>query len=233
MNGISSCIQQVAGGERTLSVSNAATDELSALRSHFELRNVPVEGTTSDLPGGLCVLHDDERVLAASPLAEVIRAVGFDPAAFEPGFEHERPDVLEHVETTTFVSYDKRRMILASREVEERAWRAGGGRLYAGFQCLSRLRAQWPIYETLTRTVDVRVYGLRDWEPPGDVAVDDADDEEIRNSWFVVYDGNGADERKAALVAEEVDSGEFTGFWTYETEIVDDLLDYLPERAPV
>lgn len=87
----------------------------------------------------------------------------------------------KHVETTTFVSYDKRRMILASREIEERAWRAGGGRLYAGFQRLSRLRPQWPVYGNLTAAVDVRVYGLRDWEPAGEITID-ADDEEIRKS---------------------------------------------------
>lgn len=232
MNGLSACIERVAGGERTLSVSNAEADDISTLRSYFELRSVTVETTTADLPGGLCVLHDGERVLAASPLDEVIRAVGFDPAAFEPGFEYDRPDVLRHVETTTFVSYDKRRMILASREVEERAWRAGGGRLYAGFQRLSRLRPQWPVYEKLTRAADVRVYGLRDWEPPGEITIDDADDEEIRKSWFVVYDGDGADERKAALVAEERDPGEFTGFWSYETGIVDGLLSYFPDRTP-
>lgn len=226
MNELSSCIERVTGDERTLSVYNGDTGTLSDLRSYFELRNVAVEERTNDLPEGICALHDGERVFAASPLA----AVEFDPAAFTPGFDHDTPAVLRHVETTTFVSYDKRRMILASREVEERAWRVGSGQLYAGFQRLSRLRPQWPVYEALTDSVDVRVYGVRDWEPPGEITTDVADDEEVRKSWFVVYDGDGHDERKAALVAEERDPGEFTGFWTYETELVDDLLAYFPER---
>lgn len=230
MNELSSCIERVTGDERTLSVYNGDTGTLSDLRSHFELRNVAVEERTNDLPEGICVLHDGERVFAASPLAAVEHAIGFDPAAFTPGFDHDTPAVLLHVETTTFVSYDKRRMILASREVEERAWRVGSGQLYAGFQRLSRLRPQWPVYETLTDSVDVRVYGVRDWEPPGEITIDDADDEEVRKSWFVVYDGDGHDGQKAALVAEERDPGEFTGFWTYETELVDDLLAYFPER---
>lgn len=230
MDGISSCIERVTGGKQTLSIYNGADEAISKVRSYFEPRSVAVEERSGDLPGGLCVLHEGEDVLAASPLAAVERAIGFDPAAFTPGYDHEQPEVLRHTKTTTFISYNKRRMILASREVEERAWRTGSGKLYAGFQHLSRLRPQWPVYETLIDSVDVRVYGVRDWEPPGEITIDDADDEEMRTSWFVVYDGDGVDGRKAALVAEETGPSEFTGFWTYETEIVDDLVAYLPER---
>ncbi|MEM4780192.1 MAG: DICT sensory domain-containing protein [Halalkalicoccus sp.] len=230
MNSISSCIEQIVGDARTLSVYGADEGVLAELRSHFELRNVAVEARSADLPGSLCVLHEDGRVLAASPLPAVHRAIGFDPESFDPGFQYDHPDVLEHVGTTTFVSYDKRRMILASREVEERAWRSGGGRLYAGFQRLSRLRPQWSVYDRLTDVVDVRVYGVRDWELPGEITIDGAEDEEVRKSWFVVYDGDGRDGAKAALVAEERDPGEFTGFWTYETDTIDDLLAYFPER---
>lgn len=79
MNGLSAYIEQATGGERTLSVYSAETDPL-ALRSHFEPRNVTVEARSGELPGGLCVLHDGERVLAASPLDDVVRAVGFDRA---------------------------------------------------------------------------------------------------------------------------------------------------------
>jgi hypothetical protein len=230
MNGLSSCIERVTGDERMLSVFGGDAETLSDLRSHFELRNVIVEKRTTDLPEGVCVLHDGERVFAASPLAAVERSIGFDPAAFTPGFDRDTPAVLRHVETTTFVSYDKRQMILASREVEERAWRMDGGQLYAGFQRLSRLRPQWPVYEKLTDSLDVRVYGLRDWEPPSEITVDEATDEEVKTSWLVVYDGDGEDEHKAALVAEERDPGEFTGFWTYEIDIVDDLLIYFSDR---
>ena len=53
--------------------------------------------------------------------------------------------------------------------------------------------------------------------------------DEIRESWFVVYDGGGVDVNKCALVAEEREPRSFYGFWTYDPETVDWLLEYLSE----
>ena len=130
-------------------------------------------------------------------------------------------------------------MILASREIETRAWRIGSGELYAGFQRLSVMRHQWDVYAKLARSgVAVHAYGAPDWTPPDPDA--DAmtfhahDDREIEDSWFVVFDGNGEDRHKAALVSVERDPGEFYGFWTYEPALVDEVVAYFRNsRMPV
>lgn len=59
-------------------------------------------------------------------------------------------------------------------------------------------------------------------------------DEEIETSWFVVFDGDGEDRDKAALVSEGREPGRFCGFWTYEPALVDEVLAYLRnDRRPV
>lgn len=46
-------------------------------------------------------------------------------------------------------------------------------------------------------------------------------------SWFVVHDGDGDDDRKAALIAEEIGDNEDRGSWTFEPRLVDEVLGYL------
>ena len=60
------------------------------------------------------------------------------------------------------------------------------------------------------------------------------EDAEVKESWFVVFDGDGDDTHKAALVSEERDPGEFYGFWTYEPDLVNEVVAYFRGgRAPV
>jgi len=51
--------------------------------------------------------------------------------------------------------------------------------------------------------------------------------EEIGRFWFQLFDGGGDDQSKCGLLVEERELGRFYGFWTYEREIVDEIIEYL------
>jgi hypothetical protein len=120
------------------------------------------------------VLRDGDQFLAAGAVEPAFRAIGFDPAALSgEGFvPTEYPTILEHAATTAFTSYDKRRMILASREIETHAWRVGSGELRSGFQRLSVMRYQWDVYAKLVREgIDTHACGAPDWTPPNPISI--------------------------------------------------------------
>lgn len=229
---LSSIIDDVRGTGRTLRVYDPSDpDAVSALERHFEVQNVAVE--TAALPEGpddFVVLQDGDEFLAAADLGTLRRAVTFESGLLDAtDFEETQvPDVLKHVSDTTFTAYGKQRMVLASREIEERAWRSEGGELHAGFQHLSLFRDQWDLYERIAnRGVDVHAYGTPDWRPPETewLTVHGDDSAEIRTSWFVVFDApeNG----DCGLLAAERAPNEFAGFWTYDSALTGDVLGYL------
>jgi DICT domain-containing protein len=61
----------------------------------------------------------------------------------------------------------------------------------------------------------------------GDAVVHLDPTSEIERSWFVVYDGDGRAADKCALLAEERDDRQFSGFLTYAPDLVDAIDDYL------
>jgi DICT domain-containing protein len=131
-----------------------------------------------------------------------------------------------------FTSYDGERMLAASREIEDRAWRASEGTLYAGFQRYSILEEQLPVYEQLgTKTdLDVTAFAFPDADLSAHDRTFDVFPEraaEIRDTWFVAFDGGGDEESKCALLAEEREPRRFYGFWTYDPETVDYIFDHL------
>lgn len=229
---LSSLISDVTGSERTLTVYDA-TDSMSvtSVKNHFEVQKVTIEeASTPEGPNDFVVLHDDGEFLAGGDLEELRDAVEFQAGLLDAKDFHEAktPDVLKHVSNTTFTSHGKRRMILASREIEEQAWSASGGELHAGFQQLSLLQNQYDMYSRIAdRDVDIHVYGVPDWEPPEEewLTVHATDAPEIRDSWFVVYDS--PTDNDCALVSEQVGPNEFDGFWTYEEDIISDILGHL------
>lgn len=187
-----------------------------------------VERTESRQPTDALLLESDGRFLAASPLARVARFA--DARATDRELDGRTPAVVAQLDDTRFDSYDKQRMVLASRIVEFRAWNHRDGELHAGFQQLSKVDLQRNVYRNLsTVPLDVHVYGAADWDRPDDLDVhvhaDDGD--EVARHWWVVYDGNGRDEDKATLLAREVGDGEFFGFWTYDPVVADRVLDRL------
>jgi DICT domain-containing protein len=134
------------------------------------------------------------------------------------------------MDETMFTSWSIEQMVAASREIEDRAWRVGEGSLHAGFQYLSTLRGELPVYERLgSKNLDVHAYAAPDEDPPEHegftLHIERA--EEIEKSWFVVFDGDGVDENKCALLAEEREPRKFYGFWTYDPDTVDWIIDHL------
>lgn len=225
---LSELIAGVEAHETTMTVYNAR-DAVDDLRERFADRNVAVEAGEAE-PG-------PDRFVALSVDGEFVAAAGLDsllaePDPQRPGFGEDpyRP-VLDHLDETMFTSYDRSKMLAASREIEDRAWRVGKGQLHAGFQRLSTLRTQREVYNTLASrdALTVHTYAVPDVDPPAEpeFLVHAEDAAEIKRSWFVAFDGAGLDENKCALLAEERSPGEFYGFWTYDPGTVDYLITHL------
>ncbi|PSQ24854.1 histidine kinase [Halobacteriales archaeon QS_9_67_17] len=228
---LSELIRGVEAHEKTLTVFNSDPETVETLRAQFGDRNLTVRGesTESGTPKSYVVLSQDETFVTAADIEHVLATSdGADP---EFGASGGRP-ILDHLDETMFTSYDTEQMIAASREIEDRAWRLGEGQLHAGFQKLSILRPQIDTYEQLASKegLNVDAYAVPDEEVPdhdGDLTIHVERAEEIRESWFVAFDGGGDDVNKCALVAEEREPREFYGFWTYDPETVDWVLEYL------
>jgi DICT domain-containing protein len=229
----------IAGVEshaKTLTVFNADEETVEAVRERFHDRNLTVEHerSQSNQPGNFAVLSkqtaavDDEFVTAAS-VTDILSQN--DPNSPEFQDTSYRP-ILDHLDETMFTSYDTAQMVSASREIEDRAWRLGKGQLYAGLQMLSILGEQMDVYERLAEKdrLEVHAYAYPDDEVPRhdtDLTIHVERSSEIETSWFVAYDGGGVDVNKCALLAEEREPRTFYGFWTYDPETVDWIIDYL------
>ncbi|MHB9285576.1 DICT sensory domain-containing protein [Halobacteriales archaeon Cl-PHB] len=229
-------LDRVNGEKRDLTLFNVDLDPEAetAITEYFEPQHVTVRRRQTDdgMPRNFAVLHDGPAVVAADPLSAI--EAWLDPQddwrTESDVTERNYPDVLQHVSDQTFSEFGKARMILASREIERRAWDYGTGTLHAGFQRLSLVASQRRTYSSLPdRDLTVHLYGLPDGPVPESVeAVIHAEEAtELRDHWFVVYDGDGDDDRKAALLAAEVGDNSYSGFWTYRPPVVDAILAHL------
>jgi DICT domain-containing protein len=224
-------IAGVEAHEKTLTVFNADEAVLGALRDRFADRNVAVEaGQAADGPRNYAVLHEDDRFVTAVSVESVLadeeeQSVGFADAPYRP--------ILDELDETMFTTFSVPKMVAASREIEDRAWRVGQGALHSGFQTVSTLETQREVYERLggREGLSVHAYAYPDvaMTPPESFVLHTARTSELAQSWFVAFDGAGVDENCCALVAEEREDGAFYGFWTYDPETVDHVLDYLEE----
>jgi hypothetical protein len=230
---LSELIRGVEDHEKTLTVFNGDDATVETLRAQFGDRNLTVRGERTDRgsPESFVVLSQDGQFVTGASVAEVLEPS--EPTDPEFAEEAYRP-ILDHLDETMFTSYDTAQMIAASREIEDRAWRLGKGELHAGFQKLSVLTPQLDVYKQLASKegLTVHAYAVPDTEMPShdsELTIHLERSEEIRESWFVVYDGAGVDVNKCALVAEEREPRSFYGFWTYDPETVDYVLEYLTE----
>jgi DICT domain-containing protein len=258
---LSELIAGVEDHEKTLTVFNADESVTTEFRQGFADRNVTVtsESTPSGKPGEFVTLSEDGEVLTATSISD-FRAMMADDTVLGLSESPYRP-LLAYLDETMFTSWSTDRMVAASREIEDRAWRVGEGEIHAGFQYLSTLRGELPVYERLgSKRLDVHAYAVPDEDPPANrsftLHIERA--EEIERSWFVVFDGGASatpletsdsgaeppssgasgqrsaagdrgrvDDNKCALLAEERAPREFYGFWTYDPDTVDWILDYL------
>jgi hypothetical protein len=241
-------ITGVEAREPTLTVFNADSAVAEELREHFADRNVRiVEERTDEGPTEYAVLSRDGELVTAVTVDELLPGVGDEAesaddgplggdAGDESGGDRHRVGgpILDHLDETMFTSYSRDDMVAASREIEDRAWRVGDGELHAGFQTLDVLTGEADTYALLGEKdrLGVHAYAANEGEPP-DVehyTIHVGETAEIRETWFVAYDGGGYDDAKCALLAEERAPGEFFGFWSYDPETVDYIIDYLTEQ---
>ncbi|MFC6757631.1 MULTISPECIES: DICT sensory domain-containing protein [Haloarcula] len=232
---LSELIAGVEAHEQTLTVFNADGAVTDDLRDRFADRNVRVvrETTGSGRPGEFLTLSDADGVYAATDIDSFYDSLDDRERVLGEDAGH---SLLDHLDETLFTSWSIERMVAASREIEDRAWRVGEGSLYAGFQTLSTLQGERALYERLgDSAVDVHAYAVPDIDPPThstfQLHLDRS--EEIATSWFVVFDDGTDDEattQKCALLAEEREPREFYGFWTYDPGTVDYIVDHLASR---
>lgn len=222
-------VERVDERRRTVTVhAPALPDSLVAL---FDTRHVTLEHEF--IPEGVSepflTVTDGERYVGSVDLPAVYDFT--HPKIHEVG----SPDLVDAayrrltllLPDTVFSTLDRRQLLATSREIEDRAWRVGSGRLDVGFQSLSKLRAQVDIYTALVaRGLDVHLYGAPDWTPPlvADATVH-TDGDELGEVWFMAYDGGSEPGQTCGLVAEERSPGVFRGFWTYDPELVTRIFD--------
>lgn len=232
-------ISGVEAREATLTVFDPDPTVAETLAEHFADRNLRVVAERpADGPTGYAVLARDGEFVTATAIDELLpdpddgdeSAEGNGEAASQRVGQ----PVLDHLDETLFTSYSRADMVAASREIEDRAWRVGDGELHAGFQTLDVLTGESNTYDRLgtKERLDVHAYAAAEGESPDteQYTVHIGRTAEIRETWFVAYDGGGFDGAKCVLLAEEREPGRFYGFWSYDPDTVDRVIDYLTER---
>ena len=233
--GLRAFLDRAAERERTITVF--APQRFEDLESHFETRNVAVEHEQlpDDGSGGFVVLTENGEFVGSVGARAVSDILANPTGDSRTGPSEATRALLRLLADTTFVSFDRRQMLATAREIEDRAYRQGTGRLRTGFQRVAALRDQRELYESLAADslLDVHVYLEPDWTLDMPVAegitIHTETADEIGAFWFVLFDGGGDAEQACALLAEESDddAGSFRGFWTYDPETVAEIDAYL------
>jgi len=223
-------VERVGDTDLTLTLYNddAGRGVRADIRSHFEVQSVELRRASTDdgRPRNFFVLHDGDEFVEATDLESVYTVVRPDSELLDVSdpTDIDYPDLLREIDQSVFTSYGRPRMTIASREIEEYAYRNGGS-LHAGFQFFSNVKPQYRLYDALADAgVETHLYGAGDWQIPSEKhALHEYDDDEITSTWFVVLDAE-RDTEKRALLAEERERGQFYGFWTFDADIVDTIL---------
>lgn len=235
MRSLRDAFEAVDRRHKTLEIHTDDESAVTALRRGFETRTVDVTqrpvGELDD-PGFVIVRDADGAFRGALGLEEfeaILSPTDHPPWELADA-EPDPAQLFDFLENTLFASATRRQLLATSREIEERAWRVGSGRLYAGFQRPAALRAQTGVYERFGSrdSIDVAVFLAGEWSTPLEgVSVVTGSSGELGAFWFVAFDGGESGSHCGALVAEERDPGEYAGFWTFEPSIVRGLIDYL------
>ena len=220
-------VRDVRDRELTLTIYDPPDGALvDDLRERLAGRQVRIQsGTAEGGPSGFAVVSRD---------GDVLDAVDCDRLASTLTGEARRPldDLLDALDPTTFTARSTAEMLAASREIEDRAWRVGAGELHAGFQRVAAIEAQSSVYRQLASTdLEVFAYAAAASDAPtlDGIAVHVEDVAELRQTWFVIYDGGPNPSDRSALLAVAEDGG-FSGVLTYDGDVVQSALDHLRER---
>lgn len=240
MNSLRERLDAVEQRRKRIEVYTADSDVVGDLETQFSTRNVSV--VHRSLPSG----EDEGFVIIRDGDGSFRRTMGLDQfeAILSPDVdlpweiaatETSLADVFDFLDNTVFSTFDRRQMLAVSREIEERAWRVGSGRLLVGFQNTRAVTAQRGVYETFARESEVSPTLFLEDELDSDlddrIRVERGGSDDIGRFWFVVFDGDGDDGYKCALLAEERDPGTYYGFWTYEPDTVDEIITDLDSLA--
>lgn len=218
----------VEDAEKTLTVFNPEHGVVGELRERFADRNLAIVAeTTLGGPRNFVVLSHRGSLVTAVDAAELVGSESQNASGPSAAY---RP-ILDHLDETTFTTYDRRAMLAASREIEDRAWRVGEGSLRAGFRTVDHFERQRTTYERIGGRdgLSVHAYAAPSsrFRPAENVRFHLERGAEIRDTWFVAFDGGSEGNDQCALVAEERDPGRFYGFWTYDSETVEFVVDHL------
>jgi hypothetical protein len=240
-------VDEVTEGEKTLTVFTAEEDDrlVAEVEQFFGVQNITVrwERVDTDGPEDFVVLHQDGDPVAVSTLSDVRDSLFLQeqrrgPPGGDSLARGETPDVIRSLGNTTFATDGDDRMLLTqiSHYILELAHETGGGRLHVGVGPLSDLAFALDdraMFGKLARAgVEVHLHGgnaagTREGEVVAHDAVGETDD-----CRFVVFDGDGENARKAAMVAIDPDGESYRGFWTFEAALVDDVTAYLDGKEP-
>lgn len=233
IGGLHDALDRVESDRKSLDVYAAETDVAAEFERQFATRNVTVNyHRVAAFDDGFVVVRDDDRfrgTLGLDHFDALLSPEIHPPWALEET-DGETREMFDFLDRTVFTAYDRHQLLATTREIEERAWRVGEGQLYAGFQRRGALAEQLDVYGHLASHGTLTVTALVDdpWdEPTDDLTVVANADGEIGDFWFVVFDSGERDRQKCALLANQRQSERYRGFWTYDSGLVDDLVDYL------
>jgi len=233
-------------------------DQPIAVESGLETDDVadppPAVAETLEADGDTAVLLEDGRPIAASSMLELYDSLlAINSDLFVTGTrgigEIEFPDVLAGLKNTRLrlrgyplAHKEKLLLIIVSRYIEQRAWKAGSGTLRSAFQRLSRIDDEigtTEVYTELAATdVETHVYGVDAGTTVDlDLTVHTGTDTEYRDAWFVVYEpgssaahADGEASRPLALLCLETEPRIWDGFWTGDPTQVAAISDYIAEN---
>jgi hypothetical protein len=232
---LSELVAEVEARRRELVVyaPEGADPELAAT---FETRNVTVSRRSLPAggPPGFVVIRDADDAFAGAVGLSALREF-LSPPISPPWDADSRAgyrELFAAVEEALFVAADRRQLLATSREIEDRAWRAGRGTLRVAFQSRTAFELQLAVYRRLVADtdLDVHLYGSPDWIRAAprieDVTFHDAPDD-LAVYWVLAFDGGDDPENACALVAEELLADDYRGFWTYDRDTVERVDDAL------
>lgn len=193
----------------------------------FEVRNADVVRRSLPSEEGFVVVRDDDTFLGAVPASrlQTLLEPPIGELADAADDQAGRTALFELLDNTLFASLNRRNLLVASREIEQFARRIGRGRLEVGFQRAAAFEAQRAIYARLVAETELDIHVHLGSVPaePFDGVTFHTGDGAVDRFWFLVFDGDGDDERKRGLLARQRDDDSYSGFWTYNPDRVADI----------
>ena len=227
---LSAIIDDVVARQKHV-VVYTGTDDGADLAEMLATRNLVVDRRRIPDIGAdsFVVIRDGDRFRGAVSLADLL--VFLAPPIRRPrqlgSVDDAYRAIYELLDDTVFVSLDRRQLLATSREMEDRAWRTGRGRLHVGFQSPSIFAKQAAVYRELATATDVDVHVYADGQIPdeliGDapIATHVRPSDEVGRYWFLLFDDGDDGSQNCALIAEQTDPDTYRGVWTYNQSLVE------------